>query len=259
MIHLERIAESLIQAEDERRPVPPLTDMDPAFDLAAAYQVQTQVWQHRLRSGYKRVGHKVGLTSQAMQRQLAVDEPDYGRLHDGMAVRDNLNLDELIQARIEPELCFILGSDLAGPGVTTDAVLDATTAVAPALEIIDSRIEGWRIKLADTVADNASSARFALGDARPLNGLDLRALEATMLVDGKEVGSGRGEAVLGHPATAVAWLANTLASYGKHLAAGDIVLPGAMCASVALQSRTTVVGLFEGLGEVRLNIIGGVA
>jgi 2-keto-4-pentenoate hydratase len=135
-------------------------------------------------------------------------------------------------------------------------VLTATAAVAPALEIIDSRIEGWRIALPDTVADNASSARFVLGARRALDGLDLAALEATLLVDGEPVGSGKGEAVLGHPAAAVAWLANTLATYGEHLAAGDIVLPGAMCASVPLRANSTVVGVFAGLGEVRVNVSG---
>jgi 2-keto-4-pentenoate hydratase len=259
MIALERIAESLIDAEDERRPMPPLTDTEPGFDVTAAYQVQSLVWERRLAAGHRPVGHKVGLTSQAMQRQLGVDAPDYGRLHDGMEVHENLDLDHLIQARIEPEICFVLGSDLVGPGVTADDVLRATSAVAPALEIIDSRIENWRIKLPDTVADNASSARFAVGPRQPIDGRDLAALEATMLVDAEPVGAGRGEAVLGHPAAAVAWLANTLSRYGHHLAAGEIVLPGAMCASVVLQPGTTVVGAFDGLGEVRITVSAGVS
>ena len=258
-IGLERIAESLIQAEDERHPVPPLTESEPGFDVSSAYQVQTIVWKRRLAAGNRPVGHKVGLTSQAMQRQLNVNEPDYGRLHDGMQVDGELDLAGLIQARIEPEIAFILGSDLAGPGLTADAVLEATSAVAPALEIIDSRIEGWRITLPDTVADNASSARFAVGIAQPIGGRDLAALEATLIVDGQPQSSGRGEAVLGHPAAAVAWLANTLAGYGEHLAAGEIVLPGAMCASIVLQPGTTIVGDFQGLGEVRVNVSGGPA
>ena len=256
---LERIAESLIAAEVERRPLPPLTETEPDFGVTEAYQVQSLVWQRRLAAGHRPVGHKVGLTSQAMQRQLGVDQPDYGRLHDGMAVAGELNLGELIQARIEPEIAFVLGSKLEGPGVTTTAVLGATSAIAPALEIIDSRIEGWRITLPDTVADNASSARFALGESQPIDGRDLAMLEATLLVDGEQVGTGRGEAVLGHPAAAVAWLANTLAGYGDHLAAGEIVLPGAMCASVVLQPGTTVVGMFDGLGEVRVNVVGSVS
>jgi 2-keto-4-pentenoate hydratase len=257
MIALERIAESLIQAEDKRRPMPPLTETDPGFDATAAYQVQSLVWERRLAAGHRPVGHKVGLTNQAMQRQLGVDSPDYGRLHDGMKVHHSLDLKQLIQARIEPEICFVLGSDLVGPGVTTETALAATSAVAPALEIIDSRIENWRIKLPDTVADNASSARFAIGAAQPVDGRDLAALEATMLVDGQPVGTGRGDAVLGHPAAAVAWLANTLSRYGQHLAAGDIVLPGAMCASVVLQPGTTVMGVFDGLGEVSVTVSGG--
>ena len=257
MTGLERIAHSLIAAEDERRPLPPLTETEPGFDIDAAYQVQSLVWQQRLAAGHRPVGHKVGLTSEAMQRQLGVDQPDFGRLHAGMAVAGELDLAELIQARIEPEIAFVLGSNLEGPGVTADAVLAATSAIAPALEIIDSRIEAWRITLPDTVADNASSARFAVGPAQPIDGLDLAALEATLLVDGQQVGTGRGDAVLGHPAAAVAWLANTLAAYGEHLAAGEIVLPGAMCASVLLQRGATVIGKFDGLGEVRVSVSGG--
>ena len=253
IIGLEQIAELLIRAEDERRPVPPLTETEPGFDVAAAYRVQSLVWKQRLDAGRKPVGHKVGLTSQAMQRQLGVSEPDYGRLHDGMAVREILDLDELIQARIEPEIAFILGADLEGPDVTAEQVLHATSGIAPALEIIDSRIESWRIKLPDTVADNASSARFAVGAEVPIDGRDLADLEATLLVDGAPVGSGRGEAVLGNPCAAVAWLANTLAGYGERLSAGEVVLPGAMCASVVLQPGTTVVGRFDRLGEVRVS------
>ena len=256
MIDVEQIGLSLIDAEDRRRPVPPLTETERGFDLLAAYQVQGFVWERRLAEGHRPVGHKVGLTSSAMQRQLGVDQPDFGRLHDGMAVYGELNLEELIQARIEPEIAFVLGSKLQGPGVTVDAVLEVTTAIAPALEIIDSRIENWRIKLPDTVADNASSARFAVGLEQPIGGRDLAALEATLVVDGQPVGSGRGDAVLGHPAAAVAWLANTLGRYGQHLAAGEIVLPGAMCASVVLQPGTTVVGAFDGLGEVRVSVSG---
>ena len=170
-----------------------------------------------------------------------------------------LDLDQLIQARIEPEIAFLLGSHLAGPGVTADDVLEATSGIAPALEIIDSRIEDWRITLPDTVADNASSARFAVGPAQALDGLDLAAITATMEIDGQTAGEGRGDAVLGHPAAAVAWLANKLAEFGERLTAGEIVLPGAMCASVPLRAGSTVVGNFEGLGEVRLNVTGGAA
>jgi 2-keto-4-pentenoate hydratase len=259
MIDLTRIAQSLIDAEDLRRPVPPLTQTEPDFDITAAYRVQSLVWERRLSAGHRLVGHKVGLTNAAMQQQLGVDEPDFGRLHDGMEVRGAVDLDQLIQARIEPEICFFLGADLVGAGVTVDAVLEATSAVAPALEIIDSRIEAWRIMLPDTVADNASSARFAVGERQPLDGRDLAAVEAALLVDGELVGAGRGEAVLGHPAAAVAWLANALATYGEHLAAGEIVLPGAMCASVPLRAGSTVVGAFDDLGEVRVSVGGAAA
>jgi 2-keto-4-pentenoate hydratase len=256
MINLERIAQSLIDAEDQRHTVQPITETEPGFDVAAAYRVQTLVWQRRLAEGHRPVGHKVGLTSAAMQRQLGVDEPDYGRLHDGMEVTGTFDLRQLIQARIEPEIAFVLGADLVGPNVTQEAVLEATASVAPALEIIDSRIESWRISLADTVADNASSARFVLGARMPLDDRDLAGVEATLEVGGEVVGSGSGAAVLGHPAAAVAWLANTLATYGEHLESESIVLPGAMCASVPLQPGSTIVGAFGWLGEVRVRVNG---
>jgi len=251
------LADELELAELRRAPVEPITARVPGFSVEDAYRVQSVVMGRRLSAGARQIGHKVGLTNQAMQKQLGVDEPDFGRLLDDMELADGgeISLATLIAPRIEPEICFVLGRSLAGPGVTVADVLAATEAVAPALEIIDSRIADWRISLADTVADNASSARVVVGPRRPVAGLDLAALTGSLLRDGEVSGSGTGAAVLGHPAAAVAWLANTLAGFDESLAAGEIVIPGALCASVPLVSGSDFVAALDGLGEVSIRVV----
>jgi 2-oxopent-4-enoate hydratase len=253
----EDIADELATAERQRVPVEPLTGRIEGFDLASAYAVQSIVMGRRLSAGARLVGHKVGLTNVAMQQQLGVDEPDFGRFVDDMEVPADgvVALSDLIAPRVEPEIAFVLARDLAGPGVTAGDVLAATDSVAPALEIIDSRIVDWRIKLADTVADNASSSRFVVGPRRPVSGVDLVALEGVLTRDGEIVGSGRGEAVIGDPAAAVAWLVNTLAAYGESLSAGEVVLPGALCASVPLASGRVFAASMGDLGAVTVEVV----
>jgi 2-keto-4-pentenoate hydratase len=251
------IAQELEQAERDRVPVQPLAARFAGFDVAQAYAVQSMVIGRRLGAGATLVGHKVGLTSAAMQKQLGVDQPDFGRLLSDMEITadGSVSVAELIQPRIEPEIAFILGRDLAGPNVGSADVLAATEAVAPALEIIDSRIADWRITLADTVADNASSCRFVVGPRRAVEGLDLAELEGSLERDGEVVGSGRGAAVLGDPAAAVAWLVNKLAEFGESLAAGEVVIPGALCASVPLTIGSTFRANFGDLGAVSVRVV----
>jgi 2-oxopent-4-enoate hydratase len=253
-----QLADALERAERDGRPMAPLSDQVAGLDLETAYSVQRLVMSRRIGGGARPVGHKVGLTSVAMQEQLNVSQPDYGQLLDDMAIDSGTRIDRspLIKPRVEPEIAFVLGAPLAGPGVTTDAVLGATTAVAPALEVIDSRIVDWRITLVDTVADNASSARFVLGERVSPVGLDLASIRTSLYRDDDEVGSGLGSAVLGHPAAAVAWLANTLAGFGESLAAGEIVLPGAMCASVPLDAGHRFRAVFDDIGEVSVEVYG---
>ncbi len=248
------IADELLEAELMRKAIPPIGQRFDGFDVAAAYTVQSILLNQRRGLGAKLIGRKVGLTSAAMQAQLGVSEPDFGYLLDEMQIPSGgvVRLRDLIAPRIEPEIAFELGRELRGPGVTREDVLGATAAVAPALEIIDSRIADWKITLPDTVADNASSARFVVGERRSLDGLDLAAVSAQLLGDGKVVGSGTGAAVLGHPADAVARVANMLADFGESIPAGFVVIPGAMCASVALASAGSFEGRFEGLGNVTL-------
>ncbi len=199
---LVAIADQLAAAELTRVPVAPIASRYDGFDVSAAYEVQRMLLERRLANGARLIGRKVGLTSAAMQTQLGVSEPDFGYLLDEMEVKSGgeIRLIDLISPRIEPEIAFILARDVRGPGATRDDVLAATEAVAPALEIIDSRIIDWKIALPDTVADNASSARFVVGRRRPIDGLDLAAVAVELLGDGNAVGSGTGAAVLGHPA-----------------------------------------------------------
>jgi 2-oxopent-4-enoate hydratase len=234
---------ALAQASHDRTPIPPVTETWPEFDVDDAYAVQTLVIDERLKAGAGRVGWKVGLTSAAMQQQLGVDQPDFGPLLDDMQVPcgGEIAIAGLIAPRVEGEIAFQLRHDIVGPGVTLEDVAGAVLLALPALEIIDSRIVDWRIGLADTIADHASSAMFVLGDdGLSPDGVDLSSVELTLAVNGEEVDRGVGSAVLGHPLRAVAWLANTLAAYGEQLSAGDVILAGALHASLPVGTGTQV-------------------
>jgi 2-keto-4-pentenoate hydratase len=251
-MHVE-IMDTLDVAERTRVPIPPLTETRPGLTPDDAYAVQGAWLDRKLAAGGRLAGRKVGLTSRAMQQQLGVSEPDFGFLLGAMLVTSGSTLKraELLQPRVEPEIAFWLQADLRGPGITAAQVLAATRGVSAALEIVDSRIADWRIKLADTIADNGSSARAVLGErVVPVNELDLVAESVELFRNEESVGSGAGAAVLGHPAEAVAWLANRLADFGEDLQAGQVVLPGAMCASVFAQAGETFRADFPHLGSV---------
>jgi 2-keto-4-pentenoate hydratase len=245
------IAATLDAAERERSAIRPLTETFSEITVAEAYAVQA-AWLAR-KAGARLVGRKVGLTAKAMQEQLGVSEPDFGFLLEGMMVANDgaIARKELILPRVEPEIAFYLSRDLQGPGITQRDVLAATRGVAPALEIVDSRIADWKIKLQDTIADNGSSARAVIGTETPATDIDLAAVAVRLQRNGETVGEGTGAAVLGHPAEAVAWLANALAAFGEGLRAGDVVLPGAMCASVFANIGETFEARYTGgLGRV---------
>jgi 2-keto-4-pentenoate hydratase len=250
------IAALLDQAEQERSPIAPLSATDTALTPQRAYAIQ-RAWLNLKRArGARLIGHKVGLTSLAMQQQLGVNQPDYGFLLNTMIVPSHSVLPrrEFIQPRIEPEIVFWLKQELRGPGVTVEQVLQATRGVSAALEIVDSRIADWRIQLADTIADNASSARMVLGQSiiSP-TALNMVEENVTLFQDGNPLGAGKGEAVLGHPAAAVAWLANKLAEFDIGLQAEQWVLPGAMCASALIVAGSTYSATFGTLGEVSIS------
>ncbi|SEE35792.1 2-keto-4-pentenoate hydratase [Streptomyces sp. KS_5] len=254
----EAIAREILAATRDRTEVEPLTERYPGLDLHEAYRVQLAQVRERTASGARITGHKIGLTSAAMQRQLGVLEPDFGHLYDDMEiVGDRIDVGRFIAPRAEPEIAFVLKRDLTGPGVTARDALAAVDHVLPALEIIDSRIRDWRIGLPDTVADNASSGAYLLGNS----GADPRALDLArlgcVLREGTEIiASGSGSAALGHPLNALVWLANALGALDTTLAAGEIVLSGSLTAAVPLRPGTTLSAQFQGLGHISLHVEG---
>lgn len=228
------LATALLEAERERRPIAPLTASWPDLTPADAYAIQLEVLARKLQQGSRVVGKKIGLTSQAIQQMFGVDQPDYGHLLDTMAIADGgqAPMARLLQPKIESEIAFVLERDLQGPGLTAADVLAATDYVVPALEIIDSRISDWQIKLADTIADNASSGLFVVGARKTkVEQLDLRLVGMVVEKNGADALTAAGAAVLGHPANAVAWLGNKMAEFGVSLRAGEVLLSGALAAA----------------------------
>jgi 2-keto-4-pentenoate hydratase len=256
---IDRFADELSQAATDRRPVEPLTDREPGLVVEDAYAIQTRVIQRRIDDGARVIGRKIGLTAKPMQELLGVDEPDFGVLLDDMFVEDGdeIDLGSLLQPRVEAELAFVMAEDLAGPGVTTARALTAIAGALPAIEVVDSRVADWRIKLVDTVADNASSGLLVVGgQLRPVTELDLRLLGVVVSRNGEVIDTGAGAAALGNPARCVAWLANKLGSLGAGLRAGDVVLPGAVHRMVAVKPGDVFRAEFYRLGAVTARFSG---
>jgi 2-oxopent-4-enoate hydratase len=251
-VHQE-LADELWDADRSARPVAPLTDRHPDLVLADAYAIQTINIERRVADGQRIIGRKVGLTSRPMQELLGVDEPDFGVLTDEMIVEDGdlIDLGRLVQPRVEAELAFVMDRDLAGPGVSTGGALAAIAGALPSVEVVDSRVADWKIKLVDTVADNASSGLLVLGGRmRPVEDLDLRLLGVVVSRRGEMIDTGAGAAALGNPARCVAWLANKLGSFGAGLRAGDVVLPGAVHKMVGVEPGDVFRAEFAHLGAV---------
>ncbi|GAB3569478.1 fumarylacetoacetate hydrolase family protein [Arthrobacter alkaliphilus] len=250
-------AQALLEAYRTHQTVPPLTDTIPDLGIEGAYGIQLAQVEAWKVEGRRVKGHKVGLTSRVMQEQLGVDQPDFGHLMDNMFFADTepIKAGRFISPKVEPEFAFVLGKSLTGPGVTATEALSAIDYVVGALEIIDSRITDWKIKLADTVADNASSGGVVLG-SRPVKpaDLDLRTTGVNLSRNGELIATGAGGAVLGSPLNALVWLANTLGPLGVTLEAGSVVLPGSMTAAVAAAPGDTITATFAGgLGSVTAN------
>lgn len=238
-------ATGLLAAERSRVPMAPLTAQSPGLTLEDAYRIQAAAVARRVAGGARIVGHKVGVTSQAMQEQMGVDEPDSGVLLDDMVLPSGSELvrGDFLAPRVEAEIAFRLGRDLKGPDVTLEAAKDAVSEVYLALEVIDTRFTSWRIALVDSIADNASSARVVTGAMVPLNpAWDLAAEQLVISVDGQPAATGAGRAVLGDPFRPLVWLAERLSRVTSSggLRAGDLVLAGAVHASLPLDAGTTV-------------------
>jgi 2-keto-4-pentenoate hydratase len=256
---LRGIAEALRSAGELARAIPPPSESLPALTVADAYAIAQLNVAARVSAGARVVGHKIGLTAKVVQRQLGVEQPDYGALLDTMELEDGAIADRgaLIAPRVELELAFHLGRPLAGLGVTAADVRAATTTVQPAIEVVDSRIADWRISLVDTVADAASSAVFVLG-GEPVapDEVDVADVDVELWCDGELLERGNSGAVLGDPCEAVAWLANALAAAGVTLQPGHVVLSGACTKMVPAQAGQRFVGRFGELGEVSLGFRG---
>ena len=252
-VQIAALGDELFTALRQSRVLEPLTNRHPEISIEEAYRVSLHLLARREASGERLIGKKIGVTSKPVQDMLGVFQPDFGFLTDAMQVEDgatvSLQRAGLIQPRAEGEIAFMLKSDLQGPGVTREDVLAATAWVAPCFEIVDSRIRDWKIKIQDTVADNASCGVFVIGaqhsDPRAL---DLAAASMQMWKNDEPAGAGLGAAVQGHPAEAVAWLANTLGAFGIPFKAGELILSGSLAPLVPARAGDRFTMQIEGLG-----------
>ena len=247
------VAQELAAAYTTREAVDPLSGRFPDMTVEDSYAIQLAQIADRLAAGRWVIGHKVGLTSAAMQRQLGVNQPDYGHITDDMIFLEHsaIPFSTYLQPRIEPEIAFVLKAPLKGPGVTVPQALAAIDFVLPALEIIDSRIRDWKIGILDTIADNASSGGIVLGSTPVgVGDVDLRLSGCVLYRNGEVIGTGAGGAVLGSPISSLVWLANTVGPLGITLEAGHVVLPGSQTASFPVAAGDSYTAQFGGIGSV---------
>lgn len=249
-----KLAARLRDAEQTKRPVAPVRGEISPDDARLAYAVQRANVEARCAAGERVVGRKIGLTSLTVQRQLGVDQPDFGTLFASMGYGDNqpMSLAKLIQPKVEAEIALVLERDLTAEQHTFADLIGATAYALAAIEVVDSRVQNWDIRFVDTIADNASSALFVLG-SRPvrLRDLDLAACAMTLSQEGEILSRGNGSACLGNPLNAAVWLADRMVQLGTPLRAGDVVLTGALGPMVAVQQAGTFTAQIEGLGSVR--------
>ncbi len=253
---VELAAARLRSATESNKPCPPVRDLLGDADLSSAYQVQQLNLARRLADGAVRVGRKIGLTSEAVQQQLGVDQPDFGSLLDEMRVNPSgtVAAGRLLQPKVEAEVAFWLAADLTGGLSSVAEIAAAVGSVAVAIEIVDSRVAGWDISIVDTVADNASSGMFVVSQTRvPLAELDVAAVEMSLYRNGAVASTGTGVACLGNPLNAVLWLARTAQRLGEPLRAGEIVLSGALGPMVAVSPGDHARAEVSQLGAVEVN------
>lgn len=255
---LAELATQLRAARRSAVAVPSLTSRVAGLTVDQAYQVQRALIAADLEAGRRRVGHKMGMTSRAMQLQIGIREPDFGVLLDDMVLESGCEIDTsaLIAPRLESEIAVVLQRDLAGPDVSREQAADAVAYAVAVLEITDSRIAAWDVRLADTIADNASSALVVVNDIPSTIAPEHLDQERVVLsCDGVEVASGQGSALLGHPLEALRWLANRLARYGARLRAGDIVLAGSVHASIPLLAGSHYAAVYASGLTVQLTAV----
>lgn len=252
------LAQRLFEAQHERRPIPLLTNDGPITEREA-YEIQWALVEEHLARGGRVVGKKTGLTSKAKQVQMNTSEPLYAYLIDRTILSDGAHVkrSDLIHPRVECEIAFVMGRRLHGPGVTGDQVLAATRHVLPALEVIDSRYDNFKFTLPDVIADQASAANVVLGGkVRSPKGLDLRLLGMVLQINGEDVATGSGAAVLGHPADSVAWLVNKMAEIGAGgLEEDDLVMGGGLVEAYPIEPGDHLRADFDHLGSVSLKCL----
>ena len=255
---IEALGDSLYDALIARTPIAPLSAAHPDMTIEDAYHVQQRMIARRLEKGDRVIGKKIGVTSKAVMNMLGVHQPDFGYLLDSMVFNEgeSVDMDTLIQPKAEGEIAFLLKKDLQGPGVTAADVLAATEGVMACFEIVDSRIQDWKIKIQDTVADNASCGVFVLGDQLvDIADLDLALAGMVLEKNGEIVVTGAGAATMAHPVNAMVWLANMLGSLGIALKAGDIVLSGAMGAMVPVARGDNLRMTIGGIGGCSVRFV----
>jgi 2-keto-4-pentenoate hydratase len=250
-------AKALYEARRTRTPIAPFTDADPSLGMADGYAIQQELVRLLLADGDRVIGYKVGLTSVPMQKMIGVDSPDYGPVLASTVYADGATvpLSAFIAPKVEAEIVFTLGTRLQGPGVTVDQARAAITGASAGLEIVDSRIADWRIKLADTVADLASNGAMATAAGSvPIDGFDPRLTGMVMTRNGELVDTAAGAAALGDPVAVVAWLANTLGEHGVALEPDHVVMTGALHAAVPLSAGDVFTAEFDRLGSVSIRV-----
>lgn len=255
---INRYGDELYSALLERRPVEPLTDREPRLTIDDAYRIQLRFVQRRCDAGEAVVGRKIGVTSQVVMDMLKVDQPDFGHLLSGMVFHetDSVRLSTLIAPRAEAEVAFMLKRDLRGPGVAAVDVLNATQYVLPCFEVVDSRIKDWKIKIQDTIADNASCGVLVLGSIhRDPRELDLAAARMRFSKNGELVSSATGASVQGSPLNSVAWLANTLGSLGITLNAGELILSGSQSPLIPVVAGDSLWCEVDGVGQASVTFV----
>jgi 2-oxopent-4-enoate/cis-2-oxohex-4-enoate hydratase len=254
----EQYGDELYQALVDRKTVAPLTSREAGITIEDAYHIQQRMIARRISAGESIVGKKIGVTSKVVQNMLNVHQPDFGYLLTGMIYNEgeSIPMDRLIQPKAEGEIAFILKRDLMGPGLTNADVLRATEAVMPCFEIVDSRITDWKIKIQDTVADNASCGVFVLGDrAVDPRKVDLGLCGMVLEKNGDIVGTGAGAAALGHPVNAVTWLGNTLGRLGIPLKAGEVILSGSLAALIPVAAGDSLRVSIGGMGGCSVRFV----
>ena len=255
---IETLGNELYQALRSRSVIEPLTDREAGIDIDDAYAISLHMLERRREDGERVVGKKIGVTSEAVQNMLGVHQPDFGFLTAPMHLANGASVSlaktGLIQPKAEGEIAFVLKRDLRGPGITAEQVIDATEYVSPCFEIVDSRIRDWNIKIQDTIADNASCGVFVMGEAQiDPRSLDLAAVELNIERNGEHIASGTGAAVQGHPATAVAWLANTLGRYNIPFLAGEFILSGSLAPLLPIAAGDHYALSLSGIGAASIS------